>query len=948
MKISKRIIIAFVTVSLIPILVISALSAVTIYNVSTENANDAAAALENEETENLKRLASDTALFIDERMQHYLDGVYMMEEYCEALFNKEINATPTYSYYWDPDIEETRGHPVPGIDPDYEEDYDSYDISFDVSCYYMPRPYYPTPGDPFTLDEDTEYYLNVSSNMDNVYRALHEMSPDYIWLYMYFDQAVAPGHLFRNYPYDNLEYFLGDVPADDYDPQVEEWYTNAASVGVNDDSVAITSPYGDPSTGLVISMGRPVYVNETDYIGVVSADVTLDTVLANVLNIRVLDSGYAYLLESDGNVLAHPDFTTEGQTIYDLEFEDSTSSEAQAFSDILTEALASESGQESFVKNGEEWLITYEEVPNTDFLLAVVVPVSEVVQPAANILSQVLANTTFLTIILGGILSGVAVLVGVVAYRRGKAVVEPIKEMTRLVEKMSKQDFTRSVSTSGAMYEEIGTTVDALLSFQEACRFGNQAFIRGDLNRAMSNYQNLLEISRRLKISVGEQTMLLNIGNVFRQRGDTGNALDYYERALALAQELLSQAKEGDADETDAMVRVASAYHNMALVRMDRQEYDEAITLLEDARAIDETLGNRRGLAKRADAMGLVLMREGRESQAESKFKEAQTVAEKEGYDRALAYIHYHLGELFAQRQNWNAAKSEYETAINLGEHTEEYWLVVYAMQDLADTLDHLDEPTHDLRRRAEKLRRSILFKKSVIFVIDYSGSMRAQDRIRAAIDGAKEILHSQVNPQDRVSIIVFNNTYRQILPLTRKGDHDDPGDSKIVRALESLRHPNYATAFYDALGKALEDLDMIESSEHRWIIALTDGQDNSSEKYTLDALEGIDTPEERYKEGRPLTIEGYIRDNHLDVFLIIIGVGEELREPIEANVRSPYTGKRMTFEELLESVCESIPQGQYFSVVDTEDVHLDIQQAFQEVGVMMAQLEMGGMTDGY
>jgi hypothetical protein len=96
--------------------------------------------------------------------------------------------------------------------------------------------------------------------------------------------------------------------------------------------------------------------------------------------------------------------------------------------------------------------------------------------------------------------------------------------MTRLVDKMATQDFTRSISASGAMYEEIGTTVDALLSFQEACRFGNQAFVRGDLNRALANYQNLLEISDRIGIEVGEQTMYLNIGNVFRQRGDTASA----------------------------------------------------------------------------------------------------------------------------------------------------------------------------------------------------------------------------------------------------------------------------------------------------------------------------------------------------------------------------------------------------------------------------------------
>ena len=944
MDISKRIVITFVAVALIPILVISVFSATTIFNVSNENAIEASTALENEEKANLERVAGDTSLFIEERMQNYIDGVYIMERYAEDLFNGRINANPQESYFWDPVVEGT----VPGLPTTYNPDYDSNSISFDVSCYYMPRNNYPTPGNPLSLDANTEYYLDVSSNMDNVFKALHEMSSDYIWLYMYFDASVCDSHLFKNYPYDNLEYFLGDTAADDYDPQVEEWYTNTATLGPNDDQVVFTEPYGDPSTGLVISMGRPIYFDNGTLIGVVSADVTLDTILASVLDITVLDSGYAFLLGGTGGVIAHPNLVTEGETIYDLEFGGSTSNEATEFQTKLAAAIAAGSGQDTYRKAGVEWYLTYETVENTGFILVVVVPTAEVIAPANEILALVQAQTFFLTLILAGVLAVVAIVVTSVSYRRGRAVVEPIKEMTGLVEKMAKQDFTRSVSASGAMYEEIGTTVDALLSFQEACRFGNQAFIRGDLNRALSNYKNLLEISRRIGIDVGEQTMYLNIGNVFRQRGDTGNALEYYERSLAMAKELLDDAKQGDMDETDAMDRIASAYHNIALVQMDRENYDDSMQKLEDALALDQTIGNMRGIARRHDAMGLVMMKQGRNSQARSMFEEAKRIAEEHGYSRGLAYINYHNGEFFEVQGEWRNAKYAFQESINYAERTEESWLQVYAMQRLADVLDQLDESSHSTRRNAEKLRISIQYKKSVIFVIDYSGSMRAQDRIEAAVAGAKEILASQVNPQDSVSIIVFNSTYKQLLPLTVKGNYKNQRESPIWRALDSLRHPNYATAFYDALGKAIEDLDLVESSEHRWIIALTDGQDNSSERFSLDLLKGIKTAKDRQRRKRPLTVEGFIRDRHLDVNLIIIGVGEELKSPIEANVRSERTGRRMTFEELLESVCATIPQGQYVSVVDSRDVRLDMEKAFQEVGVMMAQLEVGGSTDDY
>jgi Mg-chelatase subunit ChlD len=269
-------------------------------------------------------------------------------------------------------------------------------------------------------------------------------------------------------------------------------------------------------------------------------------------------------------------------------------------------------------------------------------------------------------------------------------------------------------------------------------------------------------------------------------------------------------------------------------------------------------------------------------------------------------------------------------------------------MQKLADVLDQLDKSSHNVRRDAENLRRRMQFKKSVVFVIDYSGSMQAQNRIRAAVEGAKEILHSQVNPQDKVSIIIFNDSHRELLPLTQKGDYENPRDSPIWRSLDSLRYPTGATAFYDALGAALQELDQVESSEHRWVIALTDGQDNSSDEFSLDYLEGVFLEKHRQKRRELASVEAFIRRRHLDVNLIVIGVGQELRSYIEENIRSPRTGRRLTIEELLQSICENVPQGQYLSVVDSVDVESDIQKAFQEAAVLMAQLEVGGSTVDY
>jgi tetratricopeptide (TPR) repeat protein len=957
MDISKRIVITFVTVALIPILVISSLSIIAIFDVSNANAADAAEELKAEELANLMRLSNDTGLFIEERWQNYVDGVLMMEAYVEDLFNERINASSRYSYYWNQADEPNWGDLTFETDTNIVDAYYSDYITFQTDCYYMPR-FAWNNNDPHDLSAGTQYALDVSSNMINVFRALHAMNEDYRWLYMGFDLGISDQHLFRNYPFDDLFYFQEDddgnpvAPADDYDPNAEDWYTNVVAQNPSDDSVVFTDPYIDLSVGLVISLGRPVRFDNGTLIGVVSADVSMSTINEKVLNTVVLENGYSYLLNRTGDVVAHPILGTfdDPLPIEMLEFGSTVSTEAVAFSNLLsTSVLTDDFGLEEFQKNGQTWHMAFVNVSNTDYVLAIVVPDSDVIAPSTAMLNLVATQTLILTIALGALLAAVAGVITVVSYRRAHSVVEPITEMTRLVNKMAGKDFTRGITTAGAMYEEVGTTVDALLSFQEAARFGNQAFIRGDLNRALANYQNLLEISRRLQIDVGEQTMLLNIGNVFRQRGDIGHARDYYGQSMVIAQKMLEKSKEDGTDEKDALLRIASLYHNMALVEMDRGHTDKSMELLEDAEAIDRTMNNNYGLAKRFDAMGLVLMKDGRYSQAQSKFDEAQETAKSIDYIRSLAYIHYHEGELHQVQGKWKKAEDNYNEAVSFGQETDELWLVVFAMQRLADVLDQRNKPSHEMRRKAEKLRRSIMFKKSVTFVIDYSGSMQAQNRIRAAVKGALEILHGQVNPQDAVSIIVFNSSYRELLPLTIKGEREDE-DSPIVKTLTSLKYPNYATAFYDALGRALEELDKIESSEHRWVIALTDGQDNTSKKYSLDLLEGIITERDRLKRKRPRTIEGFIRDYHLDVNLLIIGVGQELgkRADTKHRIKSSKTGQHITTEELLESICSSIPQGQYISVVDSTNVRLDIERAFEKVGVLMAQLEVGGTTTDY
>ncbi len=92
------------------------------------------------------------------------------------------------------------------------------------------------------------------------------------------------------------------VPAD-YDPTIRPWYQQA----VKADAPVVTAPYVDAGSGkLVVTFAVPVKENGT-LKAVVSGDVSMDSVVANVHGISPTPNSSGMLLDSDGTIIAAND-----------------------------------------------------------------------------------------------------------------------------------------------------------------------------------------------------------------------------------------------------------------------------------------------------------------------------------------------------------------------------------------------------------------------------------------------------------------------------------------------------------------------------------------------------------------------------------------------------------------------------------------------------------------
>ncbi|RKZ31571.1 hypothetical protein DRQ36_01685 [bacterium] len=107
----------------------------------------------------------------------------------------------------------------------------------------------------------------------------------------------------------------------------------------------------------------------------------------------------------------------------------------------------------------------------------------------------------------------------------------------------------------------------------------------------------------------------------------------------------------------------------------------------------------------------------------------------------------------------------------------------------------------------------------NIALVTDHSGSMEVANAFYNAQSGIAKLLENLNTDKDSVLIVGFSNGVDVVTPLTN--------DIELLnRELQSMRVFG-ATAFYDALSTAIDSIQ--QHSGIRAIIALTDGEDNSS-----------------------------------------------------------------------------------------------------------------------
>lgn len=182
----------------------------------------------------------------------------------------------------------------------------------------------------------------------------------------------------------SLRYSKSNAYNPDYDPRERNWYKSAMA---NAGRSTWVDTYLDAFGSICVTNARTFDGAAGSPQGVVATDITLRSMQDDILSLKIGQTGYAFMLDNKGSVIAHPKYDATQKT---NPLENATGDYLEA----LKEIVAQPGGLTSAHVDGKLSYLAYAKLPTTNWSLVIVVEVDEIVQPAEETRKQIDQYTT--------------------------------------------------------------------------------------------------------------------------------------------------------------------------------------------------------------------------------------------------------------------------------------------------------------------------------------------------------------------------------------------------------------------------------------------------------------------------------------------------------------------------------------------------------------------------
>jgi putative methionine-R-sulfoxide reductase with GAF domain len=445
----------------------------------------------------LLQLTQGSSTEYDLAMQRITREAERLATYAAALFDHP--AAFDTAAYWTTDE-----HLYQESDGQYKNPAD------DVSSLFVPNF--------IELNDELKQEIELSAYLDLVFSDVYQNNRNIEAIYF-----ATPNEMVRYYP--NID--LGSVIPADFQATQRVWFSGSLPEENPDRTTWWTPVYIDATgLGAVTTAASPVYNQAGVLVGVVGLDVSLDEMKTEIEAVRVLESGYSFLIDKEGKAIALPERGFLDIMGY-LPGEDFAGTDLTTtltgFSPIIDRMTAGESGFGNVVVAGKELFIAYAPLESTGWSQGSVVPAEDVVR-AVTLLENELQSTTR-SLVMQRILPAsviilfLVLLVGwVVTYRLSK----PIQQLASAALKIRGGNWDIEVPVGGK--DEIGVLA---LAFKDMAERMHEVFAQleqrvtertRDLERRSNQIQVAAEVARDAAASQELDILLNRAVNLVRDR----------------------------------------------------------------------------------------------------------------------------------------------------------------------------------------------------------------------------------------------------------------------------------------------------------------------------------------------------------------------------------------------------------------------------------------------
>ena len=178
-------------------------------------------------------------------------------------------------------------------------------------------------------------------------------------------------------------------------------------------------------------------------LGVLGMDILFDTIIEQINGVKVYDTGFAFLMDGDGNILYHPDMEITGDPV---ELDASLGRE-------LMRRRNTDDMLVRYNRNGEEWQLAFSAV-NNDYKVGVTAPVSEITAYQRRLV---------LTILLVAIV--ILAVFSVITLLLMNALTKPLLRLTSASQRLMAGDYDTELDYNGR--DEVGILTRAFLQMRD-------------------------------------------------------------------------------------------------------------------------------------------------------------------------------------------------------------------------------------------------------------------------------------------------------------------------------------------------------------------------------------------------------------------------------------------------------------------------------------------------